>query len=90
MQGTGKYFADDANSVNVAESHILGMGIRADRLLHMGDAVVRGFVTIENLTDRRWIGSAFLNPDVVNGAPLAYEPGMPRSVTVSFSVSRGR
>ena len=90
VQGTGKYFADDANSVNVAESHILGMGIRADRLLHMGDAVVRGFVTIENLTDRRWIGSAFLNPDVVNGAPLAYEPGMPRSVTVSFSVSRGR
>ena len=90
VQGTGKYFADDANSVNVAESHTLGAGIRVDRLLKMGDTFVRGFVSIENLTDRRWIGSAFLNPDIVNGAPLAYEPGMPRSVTVSFSVSRGR
>ncbi len=90
IQGTGKYFADDANRVNVPESHILGVGIRADRLLHAGDTYLRGFVTVENLTDRRWIGSAFLNPDVVNGAPLAFEPGMPRSVTVSFSVSRGR
>jgi len=90
IQGTGRYFADDANTVNVAESHILGAGVRAERLLHVGDTFVRGFVTVENLTDRRWIGSAFLNPDVVNGVPLAYEPGMPRSVTMSFSVSRGR
>ncbi len=90
FQGTGKYFADDANRVNVAESHILGAGVRADRLLHVGDTFVRGFITVENVTDRRWIGSAFLNPDIVNGAPLAYEPGMPRSVTMSFSVSRGR
>ena len=51
---------------------------------------VRGFVSVENLTDRPWVGSAFLNPDVVNGAPLVYEPGTPRSVLVSFSVSRGR
>ena len=90
IQGTGRYWADDANVVNVPESHILGIGVRADRLLHIGDAYLRGFVSVENVTDRRWIGSAFLNPDVVNGVPLAYEPGLPRTVLVSFSVSRGR
>jgi iron complex outermembrane receptor protein len=90
LQGTGQYFADDANAVKVPESHILSLSLRADRLLHVGDTFVRGFVSIENLTDRKWVGSAFLNPDVVSGAPLVYEPGMPRSVLVSFSVSRGR
>lgn len=90
IQGTGQYFADDANQVSVPEAAILGFGIRANRLLHVGDTFVRGFVSVENLTDRPWVGSAFLNPDVVNGAPLVYEPGTPRSVLVSFSVSRGR
>jgi hypothetical protein len=90
LQGTGGYFADDANVVKVDASHIVSVGVRADRLLRVGDATVRGFVSVENVTDKRWIGSAFLNPDVVSGAPLAYEPGSPRSVLLSFSVSRGR
>ncbi len=90
VQGTGGYFADDANTVTVDASHILSAGIRADRLLTIGDATLRGFVTVENLTDKKWIGSAFLNPDIVSNVPLAYEPGSPRSVLVSFSVSRGR
>lgn len=90
IQGTGRYWADDANAVDVPESHIVGVGIRADRLLRVGDTYVRGFLSVENVTDRPWIGSAFLNPDVVNGVPLAYEPGMPRSVLLSFSLTRGR
>lgn len=90
VQGTGGYFADDANVVKVDASQILSAGIRADRLLHVGDTYVRGFLTVDNLTDKKWIGSAFLNPDIVGGVPLAYEPGSPRSVLVSFSVSRGR
>jgi iron complex outermembrane receptor protein len=90
LQGTGGYFADDANLVTVDASHILGASLRADRLLVVGDVTLKGFVSVENLTDKRWIGSAFLNPDVVNGKPLAYEPGMPRTVLVSFTVQRGR
>jgi outer membrane receptor protein involved in Fe transport len=51
---------------------------------------VRGFVSVYNLADRRYIGSAFLNPDRVNGEPVAFEPGMPRSVVVSISARRVR
>jgi hypothetical protein len=43
-------------------------------------------VTVDNLTDRRFIGSAFVNPDVVNGVPLAFEPGAARTWTVSVSI----
>ncbi len=90
VQGTGGYWADDANAVRVTESHILSASLRADRLLQVGDATLKAFVAVENLADRRWIGSAFLNPDIVNGRPLAFEPGMPRTVMLSFSVVRGR
>lgn len=90
IQGTGSYFADDANKVTVDASHIIGVGVRANRLVHVGDTWVRGFVSVENVTNTKWIGSAYLNPDVVNSVPLAYEPGSPRSVLVSVSVSRGR
>ena len=51
---------------------------------------VRGFVSVRNLFDRRFIGSAFLNPDLVNGAPAAFEPGTPRSLVVSLSAGRLR
>ena len=90
VQGTGGYWADDANAVRVIEAHIVNASLRADRLMRVGDATVKGFLTIENLADRRFIGSAFLNPDIVNGKALAFEPGMPRTIMLSFSVSRGR
>ena len=51
---------------------------------------VRAFVTVHNVTNKKYIGSAFLNPDLVGGQPAAYEPGMPRTATVSFSVGRMR
>jgi iron complex outermembrane receptor protein len=88
VQGVGNYFADDANTVSIPQQHLVNASIRADRLLSVRDVTVKGFVTVENAGDRKYIGSAFLNPDIVNGKPLAFEPGLPRAVTVSFSVAR--
>jgi iron complex outermembrane receptor protein len=88
VQGVGSYFADDANIVNVPASHLINASLRADRLVQAGGVTLKGFVTVENAGDRKFIGSAFLNPDIVSGKPLAFEPGMPRAVTVSFSVVR--
>ena len=53
-------------------------GVRADSSL------------VHNATNKKYIGSAFLNPDLVNGQPAAYEPGMPQTVIVSFSLGRIR
>jgi hypothetical protein len=51
---------------------------------------MRGFVEVTNLLNTKHIGSAFLNPDVVGGVPLAYEPGAPRTFVVSVTLSRAR
>jgi len=45
---------------------------------------------VRNVTDRKYIGSAFLNPDIVNGAPAAFEPGTPRAVIFSLTAGRLR
>jgi iron complex outermembrane receptor protein len=91
MQGVGKYFADDANVVTVPGYGLVDASISLDRPLLLGREIgLRGFVGVNNAGDRRYMGSAFLNPDVVNGVPVAFEPGLPRNVVVSFSLARER
>jgi iron complex outermembrane receptor protein len=91
LSHTGAYFVDDANSVRVPAytTFDLTAEVRQPIAVTQGWGI-RGFVTIQNLADRRYIGSAFLNPDVVNGVPVAFEPGLPRTVVVSLSVGRLR
>jgi iron complex outermembrane receptor protein len=86
-RGQGSYFADDANAVTVPSFTIvnatLGLG---DGIPLPGRFELRGFVAVNNITDRRYIESSFLNPDIVGGVPMAYEPGLPRHVVVSLSL----
>lgn len=89
-RGVGDYFIDDANTVSVPGYQTLDLTL-ALRPAGMGSAAqLSGFVTVSNLLDRRFIGSAFTNPDIVNGSAVAFEPGTPRSVIVSFSIARGK
>lgn len=77
----------DANLVPVPAYHTVGLTVATDRLIPLSSQVgLRAFVTVENLTDRRYIGSAFVNPDVANGVPVAFEPGSPRTFVVSVSL----
>jgi iron complex outermembrane receptor protein len=81
VQGMSAFYADDANQVRVPSHQIatLTVGI---------DGPVQAFVTVHNLFDRRYIASAFLNPDVIGGEPVAFEPAMPRHVVAGVSLSR--
>ena len=85
VTGLGRYFADDANAVEVPGHSLVSVTLSFDRPRTRGPEV-RGFVSVQNLTDRRFIGSAFLNPDVVGGVPVAFEPGRPREVVVGLAV----
>jgi outer membrane receptor protein involved in Fe transport len=87
MKGVGEYFVDDANSVEMPAHTIFSATVSTSRQLMLGRVGMRAFVTVENLADRKYIGSAFVNPDVVNGVPVAFEPGAGRSVIVSVSVA---
>lgn len=91
VEHSGSYFVDDANRVRVPAYTIAGATLELrEPVLRAGSYGVRGFVSVQNLFGRRYIGSAFLNPDRVGGVPVAFEPGSPRGVVVSLSVGRGR
>jgi len=89
MQYTGNYLLDDANTVELPSATVFNATLslrRAARLF--GSLGVTGFVRVENLLDRRFMTSGFLNPDVVAGQPVAFEPGLPRALIVSFGFVR--
>ena len=86
VRGTGEYFVDDANAVKVPGHHTFAAAVSASRGVRIGSVVMRPFLSVENLTDERFVGSAFVNPDVVNGVPVAFEPGAGRSLVFSVSI----
>lgn len=86
-QGAGKYFVDDANAVSVPSHAIFSASATLnDPIVVARSVTLRGYVTVNNLFDRRYVGSAFLNPDVVGGVPVAFEPGLPRSFVVGAAL----
>jgi iron complex outermembrane receptor protein len=91
LEHSAAYYADDANAVRIPGYSLLNLTAELrDPIVAANGFGVRGFVTLRNATDRQYVGSAFLNPDLVGGAPAAFEPGLPRSVVVSLSVGRLR
>ena len=89
VEGTSEYFIDDANTVTVPSHAIVNLSLGFDRPVTVsGRLLLRGFVTVNNLFDTDYIASAFLNPDVVNGEPVAFEPGLPRNVVIGLTFLR--
>ena len=86
VENIGAFFADDANQVQVPSYSIANLSLGTDSPVWLGASVgLTGFVAVNNLFDRHYIASAFLNPDVVGGEPVAFEPGFPRNFVVGVS-----
>ena len=89
MQYTGHYMLDDANTIELPSSTVFNATLSMRRAAPLFARVgITGFVRVENLLDRRFMTSGFLNPDVVAGRPVAYEPGLPRAVIISLGLVR--
>ena len=86
----GEYFVDDANEVKVPAYHAFGATLSTADGIPVGIFAIRAFLSVENLANRRYIGSAFVNPDVVNGVPVAFEPAQPRTYLFSVSIGPSR
>jgi iron complex outermembrane receptor protein len=90
LQGQSAYYADDANAISVSGYALLAVSLRTERPLPLGRGWgLGGFVTVNNALDRSYLGSAFLNPESVNGEPVAFEPGLPRHAVVGLTVGAG-
>ena len=88
VQGASSYFVDDANTVRVPAHGLASVTLGLDEPLSLGGSLgVRGFVSVNNLFDRAHIASAFLNPNVDGGEPVAFEPGMPRNLVFGITLA---
>jgi iron complex outermembrane receptor protein len=89
VQGTSAYFTDDANQIAVSGSRIVNATVATADPVALGPRIgLRAFVTVNNVFDRAYVASAFLNPDVVGGQAVAFEPGLPRNLVVGLSLVR--
>jgi iron complex outermembrane receptor protein len=85
VEHLGRYFADDANTLSVPSYLLLHAG--AGYRLVLGQLQVQGSAGVNNLTDRKYAASAFINPAPVSGGnPAFLEPGLKRNAYVSLSV----
>jgi iron complex outermembrane recepter protein len=86
-QSFGDYFADDRNAVKVPGFTVLRASARVSRMISPVTQMSLA-LSVDNLVDRRYVASAFINPDYVGGRPAVYEAGLPRSFLVSVSFRR--
>ncbi|HKA58412.1 MAG TPA: TonB-dependent receptor [Gemmatimonadales bacterium] len=88
VETIGSFYADDANQVTVPSYRVANASLGTDQPIALGARLgLNAFVTVNNLFDTRYIASAFLNPDVVGGEPVAFEPGFPRNFVVGVSLT---
>ncbi len=86
--GMGDYFVDDANTLKVPSYTIVNASIGMEKpVVIAGSLAVKGFISVNNLFDSKYVSSAFINPDIVNNEAVYLEPGLPRSILLSVSIS---
>jgi len=86
VESMSSFYADDANQVKVPSYRLANVTIGTNDPVSLGANLgIHAFLTVNNLFDRQYIASAFLNPDVVAGESVAFEPGLPRNVVVGVS-----
>lgn len=79
LQSVGSTFVDDANSAK-APAYVLA-NASLDILRRIGHTTVRAFVAGENLADRSYVASVFING--INNE--YFEPGLPRNWSAGLS-----
>ncbi|MFH1196714.1 MAG: TonB-dependent receptor [bacterium] len=86
--GVGKYFVDDANELEAPSYNLFGLTLSTTKAIKIVDNLsIEGYLNINNLTDEKYVASAFINPDLVYGEPVYLEPGLPQSVTLGLRIN---
>jgi iron complex outermembrane receptor protein len=87
MNGSGKYYADDANAIEIPSFTVFSASIGLTKEVPLAAGFfVKGFFTVNNIYDKKYAASAFINPGFINGEAIYLEPGLPRSIVLSLTV----
>jgi iron complex outermembrane receptor protein len=84
LNGNTKYFADDRNQIEVPQYGILNATVSYERA--MAHTTLRAFVAGNNLLDKKYVASAFINPDISLSPTPVYEPGLPVNVNAGLTL----
>ncbi|MBI4546669.1 MAG: TonB-dependent receptor [Ignavibacteriae bacterium] len=84
IEHLSSYVADDANLVDVPSYSILHT--TAGYNVIIGSMYVRIIAGVNNLLNRTYISSVYINPEKTSDGYSVYEPGLPRSGFVNVSV----
>lgn len=87
VNGMGRYFADDANTLEVPSYNIINLSAVSEDIPLGSHLSLRAAAAVNNLSDVKYAAGAFINPDIVNGRPVFLEPGLPSNYTLSFSIA---
>jgi outer membrane receptor protein involved in Fe transport len=88
IQGTGRYYVDDPNRFSVSSWLVMNATVGLEKL-QIGESgfFLAGLLGVQNLLDERYVGSAWINPDLNSqGKPMYIEPGIPRNFILSFTL----
>lgn len=86
LSGLGKYFVDDANTLEVPAYMIVSASVGIAKPLRIGNLFSVGAnLSVNNLLDKKYAASAYINPDKAS-TPYFLEPGLPRNMTFSLQV----
>jgi len=84
----GRSYTDDANAIDIPSSVVLNSA--ASYSFRLGPTRTRFVLGVQNLTDEKYIGSAFINPTRRNVGgtllPAYIEAGLPRNTYVGLDV----
>ena len=89
LQHVGDYFADDANQFKVPSYLLLNGKISYKFSVPAISSMLNVFAGVNNLLDRKFVSSAFINPEIEKNTGLPYylEPGLPRNFYAGISYS---
>jgi iron complex outermembrane receptor protein len=90
LQGVGAYFADDANKYEVPSYYIINLNFGLARpIIIAGGLGIKAYASINNIADVKYVGSAFINPDMdkTTKLPKYLESGLPRNIMLGFNLS---
>lgn len=77
FEHAGFYFADDANTIWVPSYFILNTSLGC--IVKFGNLRLEGFLGANNLADKKYASSAFINPSGSGSSRAFLEPGLPRN-----------
>ncbi len=93
LQNVGEYYADDSNILKVPSYNIINATIGYSKVLSFYDHLtLKGFITVNNLIDTKYISSAYINPDfgrvsTTSKQAIYIEPGFPQYLIASLGLS---